>query len=99
MSTTNSNRRLLVIGSQCEAFGEVYRLKFLPRAAEELYAVLIDPDFGRCLPVEPDFGLLIDPTVAAVKTAVRKAFQLASDEESTLFVVLISSFPKKLHYK
>ena len=45
MSTTTSNRRLLVIGSQCEALGEGYRLKFLPPAAEELYTVLIDSGF------------------------------------------------------
>ena len=54
MSTTTSNRRLLVIGSQCEALGEGYRLTFLPPAAEELYTVLTDPAFGRCLPVQPD---------------------------------------------
>jgi hypothetical protein len=89
MSTTTSNRRLLVIGSQCEALGEGYRLKFLPPAAEELYKVLVDPDFGRCRPVQPDRGLLIDPTVAAVKTAIREAFQLASDDGSTLLLVFI----------
>src|SRR5271157_4260461 len=89
MSPTTSNRRLLVIGSQCEALGEGYRLTFLPRAAEELYAVMTDPDLGRCLPVQPDRGLLIDPTVAAVKTAIREAFRRASDDGSTLLLVFI----------
>jgi Caspase domain len=89
VSPTISNRRLLVIGSQCEALGEGYRLTFLPPAAEELYKVLIDPDFGRCHPVQPDRGLLIDPTVAAVKTAIREAFRLASDDGSTLLLVFI----------
>jgi hypothetical protein len=89
MSPTTSNRRLLVIGSQCQALGEGYRLKFLPWAAEELYTVLIDPDFGRCHPVQPDRGLMIDPTVAAVKTAIREAFRRASDDGSTLLLVFI----------
>ena len=53
MSPTTSNRRLLVIGSQCEALGDTARLEFLPRAAEELYAVMIDPDLGQCLPRGP----------------------------------------------
>ncbi len=89
MSPTTSNRRLLVIGSQCEALGEGYRLKFLPRAAEELYTVMTDPDLGQCLPARPEGGLLIDPTVAAVKTAIREAFRRASDDGSTLLLVFI----------
>ena len=89
MSTTTSNRRLLVIGSQCEALGEGYRLKFLPRAAEELYTVLIDPDLGQCLPVQPDGGLLIDPTVAAVKTAISGSLPARVRRRSTLLLAFI----------
>ena len=50
MSTTTSNRRLLVIGSQCEALGDAARLEFLPQVAEELYAVMIDTIVYRCPP-------------------------------------------------
>ena len=53
MSPTTRSRRLLVIGSQCEAFGDAARLEFLPRAAEELYAVMTDPNLGQCLPARP----------------------------------------------
>jgi len=39
-------RRVLVIGSQCEALG---RLDFLPKAAQELYRVMTDPERGACV--------------------------------------------------
>ena len=38
-----SERRILMIGSQCRALG---RLAFLPQAAQELYAVMTDPERG-----------------------------------------------------
>jgi hypothetical protein len=34
-------RRVLVIGSQCEA---LHCLPFLPKAAEELYSAMTDPE-------------------------------------------------------
>jgi len=39
-------RRILVIGSQCEALGD---LAFLPQAAKDLYAVMTDPERGACV--------------------------------------------------
>ena len=41
-----SERRILVIGSQCDALG---RLDFLPQAARELYQVMIDPAKAQIL--------------------------------------------------
>ena len=61
-------RRVLVIGSQCEELGH---LDFLPKAAEELYAVMTDPERGACVSA-PD--LLIDPTVAQAKEAIKSAY-------------------------
>lgn len=46
-------RRILVIGSQCEALGD---LPFLPKAAEDLYAILTDPERGSC-----DIGHGVNP--------------------------------------
>ena len=64
-------RRLLVIGSQCDILN---KLKFLPEVAERLHALLIDPGPGGCEggPLEgcPP-GLLLDPTVEAAKKAWR----------------------------
>ena len=89
MSPTTSNRRLLVIGSQCEALGDAARLEFLPRVAEELYAVMIDPDLGQCLPARPEGGLLIDPTVDEARSAIVDSFCRASEQQATLILAYI----------
>src|SRR5512147_215396 len=47
-------RRILVIGSQCACLPQ---LSFLPRAAEDLYAVMTDPDLGGCVPALSEGGL------------------------------------------
>ena len=41
-----SERRILVIGSQCEA---PQHLNFLPHAAQDLYAVMTDRERGACV--------------------------------------------------
>jgi hypothetical protein len=89
MSTVTGNRRLLVVGSQCEALGKGHHLTFLRTAARKLYAVLIDAERGQCDPARPEGGLLIDPTVDQVKSAVRDAFRHASQAKSTLLLVFI----------
>jgi hypothetical protein len=59
-----SQRRILVIGSQCEA---LQPLKFLPRAAQELYAVMADPERGACdRDVTPVAELLIEGRVPVI---------------------------------
>ena len=78
-----SERRVLVIASQCEALGHLY---FLPHAAEDLYNVMIDPERGACIPALDQEGLLIDPTVAEAKNAIKEAYRRASKDEATLFV-------------
>jgi len=81
-----SERRVLVIASQCEALGHLY---FLPRAAEDLYNVMIDPERGACIPALDQEGLLIDPTVAEAKNAIKEAYRRASKDEATLFIAYI----------
>jgi hypothetical protein len=79
-------RRILVIGSQCDALGH---LPFLPKAAEELYAVMTDPERGACVPALEEMGLLIDPDVAGVKQAIESAYLRAAKAEATLFIAYI----------
>ena len=66
-----SERRVLVIASQCEALGH---LDFLPQVAEDLYNVMADPERGACVPAFDGGGLLIDPSVKQTKDAIKKAY-------------------------
>jgi hypothetical protein len=84
-----SQRRILVIGSQCEALGELKRLACLPQAAQDLYAVMVDPERGACVSAIDGSGLLLDPTVEAVKDAIEKAYLHAAEDEATLFIAYI----------
>ena len=79
-------RRILVIGSQCE---RLQRLSFLPGLAEELYAVLTDPERGSCVPAIGDHGLLLDPSVEEAHNALEAAFERASKDEATLLLAFI----------
>lgn len=80
-----SQRRVLVIGSQCEELG---RLSFLPEVAEDLYEVMTDPARGQCAPAL-EMACLLDASVAETKAAIRDAFSRASEDEATLFVAFI----------
>jgi Tetratricopeptide repeat/Caspase domain len=84
-----SERRILVIGSQCKALGDAARLAFLPQAAQDLYAVMTDPKLGACVSALEGNGLLIDPTVEGAKAAINSAFRRAAESEATLFVSYI----------
>ncbi len=79
-------RRILVIGSQCEALG---RLPFLPQAAQDLYAVMTDPERGACVSALAGNSLLIDPTVKDAKDAIKSVYQRAAEDEATLFIAYI----------
>lgn len=81
-----SERRVLVIGSQCQALQE---LPFLPRAAQELYAVMTDPERGACVSALEDEGLLLDPGITDAKEAIRIAYQRAAKDEAALFIAYI----------
>jgi hypothetical protein len=81
-----SQRRILVIGSQCEA---LQRLGFLPQAAQDLYAVMTDRERGACVSALDGEGLLIDPAVRDVKDAIRTAYQRAAKDAATLFIAYI----------
>ncbi|WP_316227997.1 tetratricopeptide repeat protein [Bradyrhizobium sp. SZCCHNR3015] len=79
-------RRILVIGSQCDALP---RLSFLPKAAEDLYAVMTHPDFGGCEPALPKGGLVLDPTASDAKDSIREAFAQASEDDAILFLAFV----------
>ncbi|WP_052494251.1 tetratricopeptide repeat-containing protein [Nitrosospira sp. NpAV] len=81
-----SERRILVIGSQCRALSQ---LGFLPQAACELYRVMIDPERGACVSALEGEGLLLDPTVRDTKDAIKKAYLRAAKDEATLFIAYI----------
>jgi hypothetical protein len=81
-----TERRVLVIGSQCEALGE---LCFLPAAAQDVYAVMTDPERGSCVSALDGKGLLINPTVQKAKEAIRTAYAMAAKDEATLFIAYI----------
>lgn len=81
-----SERRILVIGSQCDALG---RLDFLPQAARQLYQVMMDPERGACVSALEEEGLLIDPSVQDTKQAIKNAYQRAAKDEATLFIAYI----------
>src|SRR5208337_1678798 len=85
MGTITGNRRILVIGSQCASLPP---LSFLPQAAVDLHAVMTDPEVGGCTDAAPR-GLLIDPTVAEARAAIKAAFRAAAAEEATLLLALI----------
>ena len=85
VSRVTGHRRVLVVGSQCASLNH---LSFLPQAAEDLHAVLTDFELGGCTDAAPG-GLLIDPTVAEAKAAIKEAFRAASEEEATLILAFI----------
>ena len=80
-------RRILVIGSQCEAARQP--LSFLPSLAQDLYAVMTDTELGRCVPALDEGALLVDPSVGEARDAIETAFQRASKDEATLFLAFI----------
>ena len=66
-------RRVLVIGSQCEALKPP--LSFLPNLAKDLYEVLTDKDRGGCVPVLPEKDSpLLNRGVDETRSAIIKAF-------------------------
>ena len=85
MGTSTSNRRILVIGSQCASLPP---LSFLPQAAVDLHAVMTDPEVGGCTDALPQ-NPLIDPTASEAADAIDEAFKTASEEEATLVMALI----------
>ena len=79
-------RNLLVIGSQCESLP---KLSFLPDVATKLYEAMTDPERGACQSALDPSGLVIDPTVAEAKKAIRTAFERAANDEATLLLAVI----------
>jgi hypothetical protein len=80
-------RRILVIGSQCDKIQPP--LSFLPQVANDLFAVMTDPELGACMPALNNLGLLLNPSVEGARAATRNALQQASEKEATLFLVFV----------
>src|ERR1035437_1030485 len=81
-------RHILVIGSQCPKLG---KLSFLPDVAVRFHAVMTNPGPGECVgaAVGDPPGLLLDPTVAQPKWAVKSAYHLAANAGATLILAYI----------
>src|SRR5271157_4342824 len=91
-------RRLLVIGSQCDI---LKKLDFLPEVAKRLHALLRHPGPGGCEGVPPEdcpSGLLLDPTVKAAKDAIQTAIEEAARAGATLILAYIGhgEFPDEM---
>ena len=83
-----SQRRFLVIGSQCRRLNH---LSFLPEVAIRLHALLADPGPGECLGSEVGDppGLLLDPTVIQAGNAIKAAYDSAARAGDTLILAYI----------
>jgi hypothetical protein len=81
-------RRLLAVGSQFKGRPD---LSFLPELIEDFYKAMLDPDMGNCIPVFDDesSSLLYNPSVADFKQALKKAFKVAAEEQSTLLLIFL----------
>jgi hypothetical protein len=88
-----SERRILVIGSQCRALPH---LAFLSQLAQDLYAVMTDPERGACVSAIEGDGLLLDPTVKKMKAAIRSAYFRAAKDEASLFIAYIGHGEKSV---
>jgi hypothetical protein len=88
-----SERRILVIGSQCRALPH---LAFLPQLAQDLYAVMTDTERGACVSAIEGDGLLIDPTVKKMKAAIKSAYFRAAKDEASLFIAYIGHGEKSV---
>lgn len=76
----------MVIGSQCGGLPNL-PLSFLPDAAKDLYAVLVDPERGGC---DPDASrLVLDPELSAMAAAMSVAVAAADAAEATLLLAFI----------
>lgn len=81
-----SNRRVLVVASQCAA---ATPLGFLPSLAVELAEVLTDPRLGACQPAIEPGPLVTDQPRDAVYAAVKEAFRQADADGATLVLAFI----------
>ena len=82
-----SQRKVLVIGSQCT---ERPALDFLPSLATDLYDVLTDSKIGMCTSaLDEQKGLLIDCETIDTKKAIKSAFEKASVKGDTLLIALV----------
>jgi hypothetical protein len=79
-------RRVLIVASQCVRLNE---LEFIPAVAEQLYAVMTDPQRGECVPALSNCGLLINPTVHETRDSITNAFVNAARDQATLFLAFI----------
>jgi hypothetical protein len=81
-----SERRALVVGSQCGGLPNS-PLSFLPEAATELFEVLVDPERGSCQ--RKHSRLVIDPDLQGLVAAVGDAVAAADAAGDTLLLVFV----------
>ncbi|RSS56823.1 tetratricopeptide repeat protein [Streptomyces sp. WAC01280] len=86
MAGERASRRVLVIGSQCDAQNT---LGFLPELAHDLADVLTAPQLGDCTSALESGPTLLDPTRTTMVGAIDEAFRNAAATESTLVLALI----------
>ena len=80
-------RRVLVIGSQCD---QLSKLSFLPGLAKDLYSVMTDPEIGDCSSaLKSKSGLLLDPTVEEAHSGIEASIIAASEDQASLFIAFI----------
>jgi len=84
-----ASRRILIIGTQCLRLNT---LSFLPEVAVRLHEVMTQPGPGECVGVPLEnrpSGLLLNPTVAEAKTAIKVAIEDAACAGETLILSYI----------
>jgi Caspase domain len=83
-------RRLLIIGSQCNGLNP---LSFLENGgiARELHTLMTEPGPGECIgaPVGDPPGLLLDPTVIQAKAALQTSYSAAAVAGDTLIFAYV----------
>src|SRR5689334_3883298 len=82
-------RRALVIGAPNDAFG---KLRFLPRAVDDLYRAVTDPERGACVPALPggaDRLVGADATRQRIAHALDQSTAAAGRDGATLFVYFV----------
>lgn len=89
-----TERRALVIGSQCAALST---LDFIPEYAEQLYTLLTDARLGSCTSALPGrSGLVIDPTFDVLSDVIAEAVSCASTTEAMLIIAFIGHATSRL---
>ena len=89
---SSGDRRLLVIASQCEAFGEDLHLSALEVTAKVLHAAMLDPLKGACEPALPereDRCLVLNPSAEEAKNVLSAAYKRTAADRARLVLSIL----------